>query len=129
MATRKVIWVVDINRGSSPSESASFAMECGLQGFGTATVFKVDGEFVDIEGDEPSENRPCFDGVFILTPEQMAKVLNEWQRRYVEEPTRFENDMTTLKQFMADEAAGSEPTYGVEGAAYMMQIAKDLGFQ
>lgn len=63
-----------------------------------------------------------------LTPSQLAKVLNEWQRRYVDEPARFEADITMLKRFVSDETAGVEPAYGVDGAAYLLSIAKDLGF-
>lgn len=129
MTTRKVIWAADIQQGSSAHEAACFAIELGLQQFGTATVFKVDGEFVDVEGDEPSGNRPCYDDIFILTPVQMAKVMNEWRRRYYDDPEQFENDMVTMKRFAAAEAEGVEPDVGASDAAYIMFLAKELGFQ
>lgn len=128
MPTRKVVWVADVSAGSSPEESACFAIELGGQHFGTATVFKVDGEFVDIEGDEPSNNRACYDDIVILTPMQLAKVFNEWQRRYKEEPEAFESSWASMKRFIAEEEAGEEPSLGVGNAEYAMSIAKDLGF-
>ena len=128
MTTRKVVWVADVSAGSSPQESAGFAMDLAHQNFGTATIFKVDGEFVDMEMDEPSANRVCYDDIVILTPLQLAKVFNEWQRRYRDDPKGFEDSWSSMKRFIADEEAGAEPSLGVGNAEYAMSIAQDLGF-
>lgn len=62
-----------------------------------------------------------------LTQEQIVAALNEWMRRYTDEPERFANDMTTVKAFLVEEAAGETPSYGLDGAAYLVSIAQELG--
>ena len=61
-----------------------------------------------------------------MTNAQMVKALNEWMRRFIEEPGRFEHEFETVNQFLKDEAEGREPTYGETGAAYMAQIAAEM---
>lgn len=56
---------------------------------------------------------------------QMATCFNEWMRRFIEEPARFEREFETVTAFMADEAGGREPTYGETSAAYMAQLAAE----
>ena len=55
----------------------------------------------------------------------MVKALNEWMRRFIEEPARFEREFVTVNQFLKDEADGREPTYGESGARYMEQLAAE----
>lgn len=74
---RRVVWIADFT-GSSPGESAGFAMECGMQGFGTATVFLVDGERVDMEGDDPSENGNCYDETVVCTRTDLIAAFTRW---------------------------------------------------
>lgn len=62
-----------------------------------------------------------------MNKETTVKVLNEWMRRYIDEPERFEAEVTTLKEFLSDEAAGKEPSYGECCGPYMFQIAEELG--
>ncbi|KTQ96801.1 hypothetical protein NS226_06705 [Aureimonas ureilytica] len=56
----------------------------------------------------------------------MTKCFNEWMRRYIEEPERFEREFETVGAFMRDEQSGVEPSYGEASAAYMSQIATEL---
>jgi len=62
-----------------------------------------------------------------LTHEQIASAFNEWMRRYTDEPERFERDMVTVKAFLAAEAANETPSYGRDCAAYLVNIAQELG--
>lgn len=64
-----------------------------------------------------------------LTADQLAKVMNEWRRRYYDDPDQFENDMVTMKRFAAAVSQGVEPDVGTSDAAYIMFLAKELGFQ
>lgn len=61
-----------------------------------------------------------------MTNEQMAKCFNEWMRRFIEEPSRFEAEFRTVNQFLTDEASGREPSYGETSTAYMQQISTEL---
>ncbi|AZN72753.1 hypothetical protein D5400_17030 [Georhizobium profundi] len=56
---------------------------------------------------------------------QMVKCFNEWMRRYIEEPGRFEAEFQSVNQFLADEADGREPTYGESCTALMQRIAEE----
>jgi hypothetical protein len=56
----------------------------------------------------------------------MARALNEWERRYIEAPKTFQADFRTVREFLAEEAAGVEPSYGQAGAAYMMQLLSEV---
>lgn len=51
----RVEWVVEV-AARSPFEAACYAMEIGLTVGHTATIFRVNGELIDVEGDEPSAN-------------------------------------------------------------------------
>lgn len=61
-----------------------------------------------------------------MTQEQIARGLNEWMRRYVDEPTRFAAEFQTVGQFLKDEADGVEPSYGVVGASYLSEIIEEF---
>jgi hypothetical protein len=60
------------------------------------------------------------------TVDQVAGALNEWMRRYIEEPERFAREITTIKEFNAAEAAGETPSYGTNSAPYLAKIVDDL---
>lgn len=60
-----------------------------------------------------------------MTNAQMAKAFNEWMRRFIEEPERHAAEFQVVNQFLADEAAGVEPTYGETSAAYLEQLAAE----
>jgi hypothetical protein len=57
---------------------------------------------------------------------QLAKAMNEWERRYIEEPERFEHEITTLKEFNKAEKAGQEPNYGKSCADYLEYLVKQM---
>lgn len=56
---------------------------------------------------------------------QMAKCFNEWMRRFIEYPERFEREFVTVAEFLKDDGEGREPTYGETCAAYMETLAAD----
>ncbi|MBN9472278.1 MAG: hypothetical protein J0J10_26305 [Bosea sp.] len=60
-----------------------------------------------------------------MTNEQMVKAFNEWMRRFIEEPERFEAEFRTVNKFLADEAEGREPSYGETSAAYLTQLVSE----
>jgi hypothetical protein len=59
-----------------------------------------------------------------MTKEQMVAAFNEWMRQFTEEPEAFEQQVKTVKQFLAEEAEGVEPSYGQHCAAMMEEYAK-----
>lgn len=61
-----------------------------------------------------------------MTNAQMAKAFNEWMRRFIQEPSRFEREFATVNGFLEDEAKGREPTYGEVATSYLTQIAREL---
>lgn len=60
------------------------------------------------------------------TPDQIAKALNEWVRRYIEDPKAFEAEFETVGQFLKEEEEGREPSYGETGAAYMQKLLEEF---
>lgn len=64
--------------------------------------------------------------VCAMTQDQMATCFNEWMRRFIDEPARFEREFETVNAFLAAEAGGEEPTYGETSAAYMAQLASEI---
>lgn len=64
-----------------------------------------------------------------VTQAVLATCLNEWMRRYIQDPQRFEAECTAVLAFIKDQHDGVEPDYGTSGAAYLQQIAADLGLQ
>lgn len=61
-----------------------------------------------------------------MTPEQIAQALNEWMRRYIDDPKAFDAEFETVGQFLKDENDGKEPSYGENGAAYMQKLLEEL---
>ena len=60
-----------------------------------------------------------------MTNAQMAKCFNEWMRRFIEEPDRFQHEFESVNAYLRDQAEGREPTYGETSAAYMGQLAAE----
>lgn len=60
-----------------------------------------------------------------MTNAQMVQCFNEWMRRVVEEPRRFEREFEQVSLLVAAQCNGREPTYGETSAAYMMQLAAE----
>lgn len=55
----------------------------------------------------------------------MEEAFNEWMRRYIEEPERFEVEWKTITQFVAEDLDGGQPEYGSECAAYLRQLMSE----
>ncbi len=60
-----------------------------------------------------------------MTKVQMVNCFNEWMRRVVEEPLRFEREFEQVGAALAAQCSGREPTYGETSTAYMMQLAAE----
>jgi hypothetical protein len=56
----------------------------------------------------------------------LIKTQNEWMRRYIEEPEKFEAEFKTVIQFISEDSAGKEPSYGERCTAYMEYLEKEL---
>lgn len=61
-----------------------------------------------------------------MTNAQMVKAFNEWMRRFIEEPDRFEREFQTVSEYQKDVAEGREPTYGEVCAPYLQKLADEL---
>ena len=57
---------------------------------------------------------------------RMARAFNEWMRRFIEQPERFEREFRSVTEFMRETEAGKEPTYGETCAAYLEEILAEL---
>lgn len=64
-----------------------------------------------------------------MSAEDMARALNEWMRRYTDDPSQFLREYQMVTNYLAEIAAGVEPTYGETGAAYMLELLNDLNEQ
>jgi hypothetical protein len=61
-----------------------------------------------------------------MNPSVMALAFNEWMRRYIEEPDRFEHEFQSVASFNAAVTAGKIPTYGEKCAAYLETLVGEL---
>ncbi len=62
-----------------------------------------------------------------MNKETMVKVLNEWQRRYIDNPEQFEVEFRTVLEYLKDIENGVEPSYGKSCVEYMYKLEADLG--
>jgi hypothetical protein len=56
----------------------------------------------------------------------MTRSSNEWMRRYIEEPEKFTREFQTIQDFLTDEAAGREPSYGELCTAYQFKLLEEI---
>ena len=56
----------------------------------------------------------------------MTRTSNEWMRRYIEEPEKFELEFRGVTQFLADTAVGQVPTYGEKCTAYQFHLLNEM---
>lgn len=56
----------------------------------------------------------------------MARTNNEWMRRYIEEPEKFQAEFRTVTKFLADTTEGREPDYGESCAAYQFKLLDEM---
>ena len=58
-----------------------------------------------------------------MSQDQMAAAFNEWMRRFIEDPAAFEAEFQMVSAFLAQKAAGREPSYGAQCAALLQSLA------
>jgi len=63
-----------------------------------------------------------------LVQERMAKAFNEWMRRYTEHPEEFTREFQSVTTFLNETAAGKEPSYGDQCAAYFSSLLDEIPF-
>jgi hypothetical protein len=61
-----------------------------------------------------------------MTAPDMKRTFNEWMRRYIEEPEKFSRDFQSVQEFLTDEAAGVEPSYGDTCMAYQFKLLDEM---
>lgn len=61
-----------------------------------------------------------------ITEEQHVILSNEWMRRYIEEPERYEREWETVTRFLKEEKKGKEPSYGENCNAYLKELRDEL---
>ena len=59
---------------------------------------------------------------------RLAQAFNEWMRRYTDEPEKFRQQWRDIKEFLAENAAGQEPSYGQSCAEYFTSILDGIPF-
>lgn len=57
-----------------------------------------------------------------LTDTEIAAAMNEWMRRFIEDPSTFDHEFQTVSEFLRED----EPSYGRVCAAYLLKIHQDL---
>ena len=62
-----------------------------------------------------------------MDKERLVAAFNEWMRRYIEEPARFRHEIETVREFLAEEQGGKEPSYGQRSAAYLLKLMEEVG--
>ena len=60
------------------------------------------------------------------TREWLVKTQNEWMRRYIEEPKKFNVEFQTIAEFVEQETAGKTPSYGETCTLYMEQLMREM---
>lgn len=56
----------------------------------------------------------------------MAAAFNEWMRRFIEDPAKFEAEFQTVVSFTAAKLAGREPDYGERCTALLFRLSAEL---
>lgn len=63
----------------------------------------------------------------MMSAADIARTSNEWMRRYLEEPEKFEAEFRTITRFLTDQSEGREPDYGARCVAYQFHLLDELG--
>jgi hypothetical protein len=58
--------------------------------------------------------------------QKVTAAFNEWMRRYTDEPGEFSADFQTASEFLAQRAAGEEPSYGAVCVEYLERLIAQL---
>lgn len=61
-----------------------------------------------------------------MTEEQMVLAFNEWMRRYIDEPEKFEAEFNSVLDFLSDQTDDKVPSYGEKCAAYLLKLHQEL---
>ena len=61
-----------------------------------------------------------------VTNEQMARAFNEWMRRFVDDPDRFEHEFKTIGEYLKEANNGGVPSYGEQSTAYMEKLINEM---
>ena len=56
----------------------------------------------------------------------MAAAFNEWMRRYIEEPDRFDREWQSVGEYIQETSEGKTPSYGESCAAYLSRLIEEL---
>ena len=62
----------------------------------------------------------------LFTQNELAVLLNECMRRYIEDPTAYEAEFETIIEFLNDEEHDREPNYGRDLVAYLVSIRDEV---
>jgi hypothetical protein len=57
---------------------------------------------------------------------RLARLLNEWMKRYIADPAGFQAEFQTVNQYLKEEAAGQEPSYGESCVAYLKKLDSEV---
>lgn len=61
-----------------------------------------------------------------LDQEQLATAMNEWMRRYIDDPKAFAAEFESVIAFKGADDAGKVPDYGQNCAAYLLKLHDEL---
>lgn len=56
------------------------------------------------------------------TRKELTTAFNEWQRQAIYEPKKFQAIATEVREFLASELKGEEPTYGDRAVAFLTKM-------
>lgn len=62
----------------------------------------------------------------LISERALVAGFNEWMRRYVKNPRKFEAEFETVMQFVKERKKGYSPTYGESCVAYLSKIIDEL---
>ncbi len=56
----------------------------------------------------------------------MAAAFNEWMRRYIVEPDRFDREWQSVSEYIQETSEGKTPSYGESCAAYLVRLISEM---
>lgn len=62
----------------------------------------------------------------LFSQDDLTKILNEWMRRFIEEPDKFMREFEAVNKYLNEKQFQLEPSYGEVCSEYMMQLHKEL---
>lgn len=58
----------------------------------------------------------------MYTEKTITDAFNEWMRRYIDEPERYQREFQSVVEFLAEDNNGLEPSYGQYCYAYLTEL-------